>query len=290
MAETTKPSPLAKSRHSPSAIVGGILTAVSGLCLVVTLIPLVWVMGFVTVRAVGRLDLGLLTQLPPAPGLDGGGLANALIGTLMVLFVAMVISVPVGVLSALYLSEFDRGGAWTKRVRFATNILSGVPSIIAGLVVFGMLVRTGLTGYSAIAGGTALAVVMLPTIVRTAEEALQLVPQELRWAALGCGATRFRTIKEIVLPEAAPAIATGVSLATARAAGETAPLIFTALFSPYWPETFREPIATLSVLVYNFASVPFDAQQDLAWAAAFILIVVVLITKILATLAVRKKS
>jgi phosphate transport system permease protein len=282
-------SPLAKSWRSPRTIVGGILSASAGMCLVVALVPLVWVLAFVTVRAVGRLDLELLTQLPPAPGLDGGGLANAFIGTLMVLLVATVISVPVGVLSALYLSEFDHGGAWTGRVRFATNILSGVPSIIAGLFVFGLLVRTGLTGYSAVAGGVALALVMLPTIVRTAEEALQLVPQELRWAALGAGATRYRTIKEIVLPEAAPAIVTGVSLATARAAGETAPLIFTALFSPYWPETFREPVATLSVLVYNFASVPFTAQQDLAWAAAFILIFVVLITKILATLAVRKR-
>ena len=182
-----------------------------------------------------------------------------------------------------------RGASGGRRVRFATNILAGVPSIIAGLFVFGLLVRSGLTGYSAIAGGCALAVVMLPTIVKTAEEALQLVPQDLRWAALGTGATRFRTITEVVLPAAAPAIVTGITLAVARAAGETAPLIFTALFSPFWPETFREPVATLSVLVYNFATVPFTSQQDLAWAAAFILILVVLITKLLATLAIRRR-
>ena len=282
-------SPLARSWRSPRAIIGGILTALSGACLVVALVPLVWLLLYVTVRAVGRLDVDLVTELPPAPGLAGGGLANALIGTLMVLLVAVVISVPLGVLGAVHLSEFDRGGPWTRRIRFATNILSGVPSIIAGLLVFGLLVRTGLTGYSAIAGGAALALVMLPTIVRTAEEALQLVPRDLRWAALGTGATQSRTVWEVVLPGAAPAIATGVSLAIARAAGETAPLLFTALFSPYWPETFREPVATLSVLVYTFASVPFAPQQELAWAAAFILILVVLITKLLAARTFRER-
>ena len=279
-----------KSWRNPRTLLNGLMTALAGACLVTALIPLVWLLVFVTVRGIGRLDLALLTQLPPAPGMDGGGLANALIGTLMVLLVAVAISVPFGVLGALYLSEFDKGGAFSRRVRFATNILSGVPSIIAGLFVFGLLVRTGLTGYSALAGGTALAVVMLPTIVRTAEEALQLVPQELRWASLGAGASRLRTVVEIVLPAAAPSIVTGISLATARAAGETAPLIFTALFSPFWPETFREPLATLSVLVYNFASVPFGPQQDLAWAAALILILLVLITKLLATLAFGKKT
>jgi phosphate transport system permease protein len=270
--------------------VNRLLTVIAVSFLLIALIPLVWLLAFVTVRAVGRLDLALLTELPPAPGLEGGGLANAFIGTLMVLLVATLIAVPLGVLCALFVSEFDPGGTWARFVRFVTNVLSGVPSIIAGLFVFGLLVRTGLTGYSALAGGAALAIVMLPTIVRTADEALQLVPQDLRWAALGSGATRFRTVFEVVLPAAARAIVTGVSLAVARAAGETAPLLFTALFSPYWPETFREPISTLPVLVYNFASVPFTPQQELAWSAAFILIVVVLITKLLATLAVRKKK
>ncbi len=290
MSQNSGKSSLKKSWRNPRTLLNGLITGLSGACLVIALIPLVWLMVFVTVRGIGRLDLALLTQLPPAPGMAGGGLANALIGTLMVLLVAIAISVPFGVLGALYLSEFDRGGAWARRVRFATNILSGVPSIIAGLFVFGLLVRTGLTGYSALAGGASLAVVMLPTIVRTAEEALQLVPQDLRWAALGTGASNFRTVVEVVLPAAAPSIVTGISLATARAAGETAPLIFTALFSPFWPETFREPIATLSVLVYNFASVPFDPQQDLAWAAALILILLVFITKLLATLAVTRKK
>lgn len=275
---------LRKSWRNPRRWIGAAMTTGAALCLAAALVPLGWLLAFVTARGVRRLDWALLTELPPAPGMDGGGLANALLGTLMVLLVAVVIAVPVGVLSALYLSEFDEGSAWGRQVRFATNILSGVPSIIAGLFVFGFLIRTGLTSYSALAGGAALAIVMLPTIVRTSEEALQLVPDDLRWAALGCGATRYRTVLEVVLPTAAPAIVTGVTLAIARAAGETAPLIFTALFSPFWPETFREPIATLSVLVYNFASVPFAPQQDLAWAAAFILIALIFVAKLVATL------
>ncbi|NNE17072.1 MAG: phosphate ABC transporter permease PstA [Myxococcales bacterium] len=281
---------LHKSWRNPRRWLDAAMTTVAASCLGAALVPLGALLVFVTVRGIGRLDWALLTELPPAPGMEGGGLANALLGTVMVLLVALVISVPFGVLGALYLSEFDEGSAWGRQVRFATNILSGVPSIIAGLFVFGFLIRTGLTNYSALAGGAALSVVMLPTIVRTSEEALQLVPDELRWAALGAGATRYRTVREVVLPSAAPAIVTGITLAVARAAGETAPLIFTALFSPFWPESFGEPIATLSVLVYNFASVPFAAQQDLAWAAALILIGLIFVAKLLATLVVGRRK
>ena len=265
------------------------LTALAAACLLVALIPLLSLLTFVTVRGISRFDLALLTQLPPAPGTEGGGLANALVGTLMVLFVAVAISVPFGVLGAVYLSEFGQDSFWARRVRFATNILNGVPSIIAGLFVYALLVRSGLTGYSAIAGGCALAVVMLPTIMRTAEEALQLVPQDLRWAALGAGASEYRTVVGVVLPAAAPSIVTGITLSIARAAGETAPLIFTALFSPFWAENFREPVASLAVLVYNFATVPFGPQQDLAWSAALILILLVLVTNVLATLYIRRR-
>ena len=265
------------------------MTAIAASCLGITLIPLLWLLLFVLVRGLGQVNLALLTQLPPAPGLTGGGLANALIGTLMVVAVALAISLPFGILAAVYLSEFSNGNRLARRARFATNVLNGVPSIIAGVFVYGVLVRTGITGYSALAGGVALSILMLPTIIRTADEALQLVPQDLRWAALGAGASRYQTVLRVVLPAAAPAILTGVTLAIARATGETAPLIFTALFSPFWPETFREPIATLSVLVYNFATVPFAPQQDLAWAGALILILLVLSTTVLARLFIRRQ-
>ena len=289
MSAEANTSTLTKTWRRPRSLRDRAMTALAGACLLVALIPLVWLLTFVTVRGIGRFDLALLTQLPPAPGTEGGGLANALLGTLMVLFVAVAISVPFGVLGAIYLSEFGQDRFWARRVRFATNTLNGVPSIISGLFVYALLVRSGLTGYSAIAGGCALAVLMLPTIVRTAEEALRLVPQDLRWAALGAGASEYQTVVGVVLPTAAPAIVTGITLSIARAAGETAPLIFTALFSPFWAENFREPVASLAVLVYNFATVPFGPQQDLAWSAALILILLVLVTNLLATLYIRRR-
>ena len=290
MTRTFNPTLLEKKLTKPRSLFNLVMTAIAAACLLITLIPLLWVLLFVLVRGIGRLNLALLTQLPPAPGLTGGGLANALIGTLMVVAVAIAISLPLGILAAVYLSEFsDRGSRLARRARFATSVLNGLPSIIAGVFVYALLVRTGITGYSAIAGGVALSIIMLPTIIRTTEEALQLVPQDLRWAALGAGASRYQTVLRVVLPAAAPAILTGVTLSIARATGETAPLIFTALFSPFWPESFREPIATLSVLVYNFATVPFTPQQEIAWAGSLILILLVLITNLLIRLLIGRK-
>ena len=147
-----------------------------------------------------------------------------------------------------------------------------------------------MVGFSAVAGGVALAVLMLPTIIRTTDEALQIVPQDIRWAALGVGAYNYQTVLKIVIPAALPAILTGVTLSIARAAGETAPLIFTALYSNFWPEGIFEPIATLSVLVYNFAIVPFKPQQELAWAGSLILVLLVLATSVAARLATRSKT
>lgn len=290
MRSTTSLPSLEKKPTAARSLFNLAMTVLAMGCLVITLIPLLWLLIFVVARGGGRINLALLTQLPPAPGLTGGGLANALIGTVMLVAVAIAIAVPLGILAAIYLSEFSDGNRLSRRVRFATNVLNGVPSIIAGVFVYGLLVRTGIMGYSAIAGGVALAVLMLPTIIRTADEALQLVPQDLRWAALGAGASRYQTVVRVVLPTAAPAILTGVTLAIARATGETAPLIFTALFSPFWPESFREPIASLSVLVYNFATVPFSPQQSLAWAGALILILLVLLTNLLARMIIRRQQ
>ncbi len=209
---TTSLPSLEKKTMAARSLFNLAMTVLAVGCLVITLIPLLWLLIFVLARGGGRLSLALLTQLPPAPGLAGGGLANALIGTVMLVAVAIAIAVPLGILAAVYLSEFSDGNRLSRRVRFATNVLNGVPSIIAGVFVYGLLVRTGITGYSAIAGGVALSVLMLPTIIRTADEALQLVPQDLRWAALGAGASRYQTVVRVVLPTAAPAILTGVTL------------------------------------------------------------------------------
>ncbi len=266
------------------------MTGLSSFCILCALVPLALVLFYVTANGLNRLDLALFTQLPPAPGLPGGGIANAIAGTLMVVSLASLISVPIGVMGAIWLAEFSGHDTLIdKGVRFGVNILAGVPSIIAGVFIYGLMVRPGLPGYSALAGGVALAVLMLPTIIRTTDEALKIVPQEIRWAALGIGASKYQMILQVVLPAAIPAILTGVTLAVARAAGETAPLIFTALFSPFWPNGITNPIASLAVLVYNFATIPFKPQQELAWAASLILVLLVLATSILARFAIRKR-
>lgn len=278
-----------KKKVNARSLFGLVMTGISAACIIITLIPLFAVLSYVLIQGFSRVNLDLFIKLPPPPGLAGGGIANAILGTLITVIIAAAISVPIGVLAAVYLSEFSGGNQIARWVRFAVNILAGVPSIIAGIFAYGLLVATGIVGFSAIAGGVALAVLMLPTIIRTTDEALQIVPQDIRWAAFGVGAYNYQTVLKIVLPAAIPAILTGVTLAVARAAGETAPLIFTALFSNFWPKGLTEPIATLSVLVYNFAIVPFKPQQELAWAGSLILVLLVLITSILARWATRQK-
>lgn len=280
---------LKRNKTSNRSLFNTIMTGLAGLCIGLTLIPLVLVLTYVVIKGGNRLDAALFTQLPPAPGLQGGGIANAIQGTLIVCAIAALVSLPFGVMTAIWLSEFSAGSKVAEAVRFATNVLSGVPSIIAGVFIYGLLVRPGVTGYSAIAGGVALSILMLPTIIRTTDEALKIVPQDIRWASTGIGASRYQTVLQVVLPAAIPAILTGVTLAIARAAGETAPLIFTALFSPFWFNGFFQPIASLSVLVYNFAILPFAPQQELAWAASLILVLLVLTTSIIARFVTRKK-
>ena len=246
---------------------------------VIAVIPLVLVLAYVLIKGGSLISAQLLTDLPPPPGLDGGGIGNAILGTLVVTLIASLVAIPVGVGGGIYLAEYSRSGWFAQFVRFGTNVLAGVPSIICGVFIYGLVVSTRIffgQSYSAMAGGIALSVLMLPTVIKTTDEALKLVPQELRWGAIGMGASRFVTITRITLPAAFTPIATGVVLGIARAAGETAPLIFTALFSPFWPEGVFNPIATMSVLIFNFAIMPYEAQNALAWAASFVLVVMIL--------------
>jgi phosphate transport system permease protein len=217
--------------------------------------------------------------------MEGGGIGNAMIGTVVVTLIASLLAIPIGVGGGIYLSEYNRTGWFAQVVRFCNDVLAGVPSIISGVFVYGLIVATRLffgQSYSAMAGGIALSVLMLPTVIKTTDEGLKLVPQELRWGAFGVGASQVVTILKVVLPAAFTPIATGVVLAIARAAGETAPLIFTALFSPFWPEGIFNPIASMSVLIYNFAIMPYAPQNQLAWAASFVLVVMILIANLLA--------
>lgn len=262
------------------------MTTLAATCLILSVLPLFVVIIYVITQGINRLSLDLFTSLPPAAGLSGGGVGNAILGTLMVVGIGALISVPFGILAAVYLSEFSSGRI-VRWVRFATNVLSGVPSIIAGIFAYGIIVLTT-KSFSAVAGGVALAVLMLPIIVRTTDEALQIVPQDVRWASMGVGASQYHTVLRVVLPAALPAIVTGVTLAVARASGETAPLIFTALFSYFWPSGIWSPTPTLAVLIYNFARSPFQDQQELAWAASLILVSLVLVTSILARWVTRK--
>ncbi|MEN9877331.1 MAG: ABC-type phosphate transport system permease component [Cyanobacteriota bacterium] len=261
------------------------LTGIAGLFSLIAVIPLIAVLAFVLLKGISVIRPMMFIELPPPPGLSGGGIGNALIGTLLVTGISCLFSIPVGVGGGIYLAEYSGNNKFSAFVRFGTNVLAGVPSIIAGVFIYGLIVATRIlfgNSYSAVAGGLALSVLMLPTIIKTTDEGLKLVPQELRWGSLGVGASKFVTTMKVVLPSAVAPIATGVVLAIARSAGETAPLIFTALFSPFWPEGVFKPIATMSVLIYNFAIMPYDAQVTLAWAASFVLVILILGMNLLA--------
>ena len=260
-------------------------TTVAGVFATIAVLPLVLVLLYVLWNGGRLISPQLFTQLPPAPGMEGGGIGNAIIGTLVVTAIASLIALPVGIGGGIYLSEYSRSGWFAQAVRFSNDVLAGVPSIISGVFVYGLIVATRVffnQSYSAMAGGIALAVLMLPTVIKTTDEGLKLVPQELRWGSYGVGASRFVTISRVILPAAFTPIATGAVLAIARAAGETAPLIFTALFSPFWPEGIFNPIATMSVLIFNFAIMPYEAQNALAWTASFVLVVMILGANLLA--------
>lgn len=263
-------------------LISRLLTLIAGLFSAIAVLPLIAVLIYVLLKGGEKISLTLFTELPPPPGLEGGGIGNAIIGSIVVTVLAGLIAIPVGVGGGIFLAEYSSGGGFAQFIRFGTNVLSGVPSIIAGVFVYGIIVSTRLffgNSYSALAGGIALSILMLPTVIKTTDEGLKLVSDDLRRGALGVGASKFVTVVRITLPTAFTPIATGVVLSIARAAGETAPLIFTALFSPFWSEGIDgifNPIATLSVLIYNFAIMPYEAQNELAWAASFVLVLFIL--------------
>jgi phosphate transport system permease protein len=260
-------------------MIGLLLDALVAGTTLLALFPLFSVVWMLFWRGGRKMSLALFTQLPPAPLEAGGGFGNAIVGSLFMVGLATVLTVPFGILTAVHLARDDAGPMATW-VRFAAKVLTGFPSILAGVFAYGAVVLlTG--GFSAVAGATALAILMAPTIILTSEEAIRSVPVKMKEASIGMGATETQTTWLVLLPTALPGILTGVMLAVARAAGETAPLIFTALFSNYWLlnrghlEAMR-PTASLAVLIYNFAGSPFENQIELAWAAALVLVLMVL--------------
>jgi phosphate transport system permease protein len=265
-----------------------LLTWFAILLSVVALMPLFSVLYMLLVRGSASLSLDLFTKLTPGAGMEGGGIGNAILGTLVVVGLAALFSLPLGLFAAIYLAEYGGESKLATTVRFAGKVLTGMPSILAGVFAYALVVIT-LGSFSALAGGVALAILIVPTVMLTSEEALRGVPSKMKLAALGMGATRAQMVTKILVPTAMPGILTGVMLALARAAGETAPLLLTALFSDYWFEgKLDAPIASLSVLIYNFSGSPFEYQVELAWAASLVLVVLVLVLNVVAQIATRR--
>jgi phosphate transport system permease protein len=278
-------SELEKSLRRPRTLFDLGMSGLVAFMTVLALVPLFSVVLMLLWRGGQNLNLEVLTQLPPAPLEQGGGFGNAIIGTLIMVALAGLISIPLGIFTSVYLAQAKAESRFATAVRFGAKVLTGFPSILAGVFAYGTLVLL-MGGYSAIAGGVALSLLMLPTVILTSEDAVRMVPAKMKEAAIGMGSTTAQLVWMVLLPTALPGILTGVMLAVARAAGETAPLLFTALFSNYWLGAggkidLMQPTASLAVLIYNFAGMPFENQVNLAWVAALVLVVMVLITNLI---------
>jgi phosphate transport system permease protein len=252
----------------------GIVTGVLVVCALAVIAPLFLVIYFLLVRGSSSLDWSFFTQLPKPTGEAGGGMANAIVGTITLLAMAAVMGVPFGVFGGIYLAEYgsDRGNDW---IRFAADVLNGVPSIVWGMVVYLILVVPFKT-FSAYAGGVALGLMMVPLVMRTTEEVLVLVPQSYREAALALGIARWKVIMVIVVRTALKGIGTGVIVALARIAGETAPLLFTALGNNFWNHNLKEPISALPLQIFAYSISPYDDWHRQAWAGALVLMALIL--------------
>ncbi len=254
--------------------VNSLATGAAAGAVFLVLLPLAAVFGYLVYRGIGSINWDFLTKIPKPPGEAGGGMANAIAGSVYILLIASTFGVPLGIGAGIYLSEYGRGTRLGNLIRFTADVLNGVPSIIVGIVAYGLVVLSQ-GHFSALAGGVALAIMMVPTITRTTEEMLLLVPQIVREAAYGLGVSRWRTTLSITLRTATSGVITGVMLAFARVAGETAPLLFTAFGNQYWNWKLEQPTAALSLQIFTYAISPFDEWHRQAWAGALILIVLI---------------
>ena len=253
---------------------------------VIVIVPLAFIVWHLVAKGASGVSLTFFTHLPKPVGESGGGMANAIIGTAELALIAAAIAVPVGVGAGLYLAEHG-DGAFGAVVRTTADVLAGVPSIVIGVAAYGLVV-VPMGGFSALAGGVALALLMLPTIARSTEEVVRLVPRSYREAALALGAPRWRVVHDVVLPAASAGVVTAILLAIARACGETAPLLFTALGSRFWSVAIDKPIASLPVYIFDYARAPYDDWNRQAWTAAFVLLALVTMLSALVRVAVRR--
>jgi len=264
-----------------------VMTGVAVLTVLLVLAPLVAIFGYLMYRGIGSINWAFLTQTPKPVGEAGGGMANAIVGSIFILGIASLIGVPFGVGAGVYLAEFGRN-RFGSAIRFTADVLNGVPSIVIGIVGWSILVRG--RGFSALAGGVALAIMMVPTISRTTEEMLLLVPTAMREAAYGLGIPRWRTTLSITLRTATSGVITGIMLAFARIAGETAPLLFTAFGNTFWNWKATQPTAALPLQIYVYANSPYDDWHRQAWAGSFVLIVLIVTAVAAVRYAVRRGS
>jgi len=288
MPETTKTSPL----HTvpPIAlrrrITDHVMTGAAVLTVILVLVPLFAIFAYLVYRGVGSINWAFLTQTPKPVGEAGGGMANAIVGSAFILALASILGVPVGVGAGVYLAEYGRN-RFGDVIRFTADVLNGVPSIVIGIVAYAIVVLAQ-GHFSALAGGVALAIMMIPTIARTTEEMLLLVPQALREAAYGLGIPRWRTTLSITLRTATSGVITGIMLAFARVAGETAPLLFTALGNQFWNLRVNQPTAALPLQIYTYALSPYDDWHRQAWAGALLLITLIVTAVAAVRFAVRR--
>ena len=264
-----------------------IMLSLSFISAIITIIPLILVFYYTISKGIAYLNINFFTKLPTPIGESGGGMVNAIVGTLILIGIGGVIGIPVGILTGTYLSEFGKN-KFGALVRFLTDVLSGVPSIVVGVVAY-TLVVIPMKHFSALAGGVALAILMIPTITRTTEEMIKLVPHSYREAGLALGIPKWKTSLLIVLKTAWKGIATGVLLGLARAAGETAPLLFTALGNRFWSTNVFQPIASLTVYIYEYSSSPFKDWNDQAWTAALVLILLISLFSLIFRIITRSK-
>jgi phosphate transport system permease protein len=250
---------------------------------------LIWILSGVIARGVGALNFSFFTRLPTPPGMAGGGMANAILGTLAMTAAATLISVPIGLLSGIYLAEFGQESRVADNSRFSANVLMGMPSIIVGVFAYTLVVLP-LGHFSGYAGALALAILMIPVVTRTTEDMLRLVPNTLRESALALGAPRWQVTLKVVFRAAKSGLLTGILLAVARVSGETAPLLFTALNSPYWFKSLAEPTPNLTVSIFNYAMSPYEDWQQMAWGASLVITVGVLAFTLLARFVLRQRT
>jgi len=261
----------------------GTVTALSILATVLVVAPLIAIFAYLVYKGASSLNLAFFIETPKPVGEAGGGMANAIVGSAVLLGLASLIGVPIGIGGGIFLAEFGRGTKFANAIRFTGDVLNGVPSIVMGMAVYVLIVRENIPfipfsgHFSAFSGGVALGIMMIPTVCRTTEEMLLMVPHAVREAALGLGVPNWRSVLSITVKTASPGIITGCMLAFARVAGETAPLIFTALGNQFWSSNLNQPIAALPLQIYVYALSPYDDWHRLAWAGSLVLIILIVL-------------